>query len=640
MDPMLSSIHSPDDIRHLNVAQSRELAKEIRRFLVRHVSQTGGHLSSNLGVVELTIALHQSFNAPKDKIVFDVGHQAYVHKMLTGRMDRFNTLRQKDGLAGFPKSEESPYDVFDTGHASTSISAAYGLAVARDLKGEDYEVVAVIGDGSMTGGMAYEAMNNAGRDKTRFIVVLNDNGMSIGHNVGSLANHLGWLRTRSGYLNSKKRVRQAVAQHPVLKPIYDASRIVKNRVKYLMVKGILFEELGFTYLGPVDGHDIRAMREAFQQAKNLNEPVLVHVLTKKGKGYKPAEEHPTQFHGIGPFDIKSGEAKCAPKETYANVFGSVMSRMEKEDLNVVLITAAMKTGTGLDYFSLDSRRSFDVGIAEEHAVTFAAGLAKGGMKPYVAIYSSFLQRAYDQILHDVALQKLPVTFAIDHSGVVGEDGETHQGIFDFAYLSHIPGMVIMAPSSKEELEQMLELTRTLGKPAAIRYPKGAAESRPEIDAPIELGKGLIVRQTEGSGKKIALLSVGTCLAEALGAADLLSAEGYAVTVADARFVKPLDEELLKSLSQTHDLLMTLEDHVKTGGFGMMAESKLIEWESESPAFGLGEAPKFAKVKTISLPDAFLPQDERKHMLKTCGLDASSIALAARKALGDGGYNEK
>jgi len=633
VDTLLNSIHSPNDLKSLTVAESRELAKEIRRFLVRHVSETGGHLSANLGVVELTIALHQCFNAPEDKIVFDVGHQAYVHKILTGRMDRFGTLRQRDGLSGFPKSAESEYDVFDTGHASTSISAAYGLAKARDLKGEKHEVIAVIGDGSMTGGMAYEAMNNAGRDKTKFIVVLNDNGMSIGHNVGSLANHLGWLRTRSGYLNSKKKVKQAVARHPMLKPVYEASRIVKNRVKYLMVKGILFEELGFTYLGPVNGHDFRAMREAFEQAKHLNEPVLVHVLTEKGKGYKPAEERPTEFHGIGPFDIKTGLPKCEPKETYANVFGSVMSRMEAEDPNVVLITAAMKTGTGLDYCTIDASRSFDVGIAEEHAVTFAAGLAKGGMKPYVAIYSSFLQRAYDQILHDVALQGLPVTFAIDHSGIVGEDGETHQGIFDFAYLGHIPGMVIMAPSSKEELEKMLELTKTLGKPSAIRYPKGAAVSRPECREEVVPGKGTIVKTWEGGGKRAALLSVGTCLEEALKAAEKLAAEDFSVTVADARFVKPMDEALLRQLLREHDLVVTLEDHVRTGGFGMMAAARILEWENGNAQCETAERGKTAGFMTISLPDAFLPQDERKHMLAACGLDADSIASAVREALG-------
>ena len=457
MGNILDHISGPADLKQLSLTESKQLAAEIREFLLHHISKTGGHLSSNLGVVELTIALHQVFDTPTDQIVWDVGHQAYVHKILTGRRDRFDTLRQKDGLSGFPKMEESPYDAFNTGHATTSISAAYGIAKARDVLGKTYEVVAVIGDGSMTGGMAYEAMNNAGKDKTKLIIILNDNEMSISRNVGSMSSHLNRLRTRRSYLLGKRGIRRAAEKFPVLRPAYAAVNFVKNKAKYLFVKGILFEELGFTYLGPVDGHDIHDLTQVLQQAKAVNGPVVVHVKTVKGKGYTPAERNAARYHGVSAFEVETGDALCENQESWSDVLGEELTWMARRDPRVVAVTAAMPQGTGLDKLAKHMpQRLYDVGIAEEHAVTFAAGMAKAGLRPVVAIYSSFLQRSYDQILHDVCLPRLPVILAIDRSGVVGEEGETHQGIFDIAYLSHMPGLTIMAPSGKGELRHMLQ----------------------------------------------------------------------------------------------------------------------------------------------------------------------------------------
>ncbi len=613
MGKILDKVNMPEDVRKLDPKESKELAKEIRSFLVEKVSRTGGHLSANLGVVELTIALHQCFDFSKDKLVFDVGHQAYVHKILTGRKDRFDTLRQYQGLSGFPSKDESPYDLFDTGHATTSISSAYGLAKARDLKQEDYHVVCVIGDGSLTGGLAYEAMNNAGKDKTPFIVVLNDNKMSINQNVGSLSAHLGRLRTRKGYLSSKRRFKQFFAKHPLLTPLYRLMDRAKDRIKYLMVNGILFEEMGFTYLGPVDGHDIEAVKEVLEQAKSVGRPALVHVLTEKGKGYVPAETHPDQFHGVGKFDPRTGLPLCGEQETYADVFGSTVKDMMAQDQNVVVVTAAMQDGC-LGSVEIDSERLFDVGIAEEHAVTFAAGLARGGMKPFVAIYSSFLQRAYDQIVHDVCLQGLPVIFALDHSGIVGEDGKTHQGVFDISYLSHIPGLTVMAPSCKEELIAMLKAAYTWNRPAAIRYPKGAAGSDPSRDGTnIVFGKSLIVKKADQKAKnKVAILALGTLFAEAEKAAMQLEKEGIGVTLVDVRFVHPLDEEMLAFAYREHDLVVTLEENVHTGGFGAMTEAMAKEkgWKAGS--------------LNLSVPDIFPPQDSRSHALQIYGLEQSTI----------------
>lgn len=596
--------------------QSGQLAQEIRDFLLEHVSKTGGHLSSNLGVVELTIALHQVFDTPKDQIVWDVGHQAYVHKILTGRKERFDTLRQKGGLSGFPKIEESAYDAFNTGHATTSISAAYGIAKARDVLGEDYEVVAVIGDGSMTGGMAYEAMNNAGKDKTRLIVVVNDNEMSISRNVGSMSMHLNRLRTRKSYLRGKLRVKRIVEKFPVLRPAYAAADFIKNKAKYLFVKGILFEELGFTYLGPVDGHDLHDLREVLMQAKSLREPVVVHVKTTKGKGYAPAERNASRYHGIGAFDVKTGEVLGENRETWSDVFGETLTRIGRKDPSAVVITAAMPSGTGVDRFGKHlPQRIYDVGIAEEHAVTFAAGMAKGGLRPFVAIYSSFLQRAYDQILHDVCLPQLPVVFAIDRSGVVGEDGETHQGIFDLAYLSHIPGMTVMAPSGKEELEEMLMFAYCLRKPVAIRYPKGSVPSDPEAwESPMEYGKSRLVQQGSGT----AILSVGACLTEAKKAARQMEKEGQKPTLVDVRFVSPMDEDMLRQVFEQHQQIITIEDHVYTGGYGMRAAAMAQRMEAS------------CRVQCLSLPDEFLAQDSRDHILKEYGVSAEGILQIWKK----------
>lgn len=616
MSTLLDKVHGPEDIRGLNFDQSRQLAQEIREFLLDHVSKTGGHLSSNLGVVELTIALHQVFDTPKDQIVWDVGHQAYVHKILTGRKERFDTLRQKDGLSGFPKMEESPYDAFNTGHATTSISAAYGIAKARDVQGLSYEVVAVIGDGSMTGGMAYEAMNNAGKDKTKLIVVVNDNEMSISRNVGSMSLHLNRLRTRKSYLVSKRKLKRVVEKFPVLKPIYRAADFFKDIAKYLFVKGVLFEELGFTYLGPVDGHDLQSLTEVLQQAKSLNEPVVVHVKTIKGKGYEPAERNASRYHGVGAFDRETGDALSENQETWSDVFGETLTQIGRRDPNAVVITAAMPSGTGVDRFGQHMpQRIYDVGIAEEHAVTFAAGMAKGGLKPFVAIYSSFLQRAYDQILHDVCLPQLPVVFAIDRSGVVGEDGETHQGVFDIAYLSHIPGMTVLAPSSKEELSEMIRFAYCFGRPVAIRYPKGAVPSDPTaLETPVEYGKGRVVQK----GEETVILSVGACLEEAKRAARQMEEQGLKPTVVDVRFVAPMDKQLITQLLKEHTYMITIEDHVYTGGFGMQAAA-LAEQSGSS-----------CHVHCISLPDEFLAQDSRSSILKRYGVSAEGILQAWEK----------
>lgn len=612
---LLPGIHSPEDVRGLKPKQLEQLAGEIRSFLIDHVSKTGGHLSSNLGVVELTLALFQSFDLSKDKIIWDVGHQAYVHKILTGRQDEFTSLRQGGGLSGFPKQKESPYDIFDTGHASTSISLAYGLGKARDIRGTDEHIVAVIGDGSLTGGMAFEAMNNAGHEKTPLIVVLNDNEMSISRNVGAMSKHLSTLRTRETYLAGKRRVKNAVASHPSLKPVYEASRYVKNKLKYMMTNGVLFEEMGFTYLGPVNGHDIGQVKKALERAKSLKEPVIVHVVTVKGKGYPFAEKDPKKFHGIGAFNKETGESLSSPAETYAKAFGRIMEKMQKEHPEICLITAAMKSGTGLD--GRDAR-CFDVGIAEEHAVTFAAGLAKGGMSPFVVIYSSFLQRAYDQILHDVALQNMPVTLCLDHSGVVGEDGETHQGTFDISYLSHIPGMTILSPSTAEELEKSLKYAYELPSPCAIRYPKGAVTYDTDLGMkgkrePLITGKAqVILNQAAKGGRKVSILAVGDMVLTAVKAAELLEKEGICARVADMRFVKPLDTDIIDACLEDSDLLVSVEDSVKIGGFGSMAAAYLAEKDTSVP------------FKILALKDEFISHDTRENQLKGAGLDAESI----------------
>ena len=610
---ILTRINKPEDLKGLSVPQMDHLAEEIRRFLVQHVSHTGGHLASNLGVVELTLALHRVFDLPKDKLVFDVGHQSYVHKILTGRKDRFDQLRQKDGISGFPKARESIYDAFDTGHASTSISAAYGLAKARDLSGEAYEVVCLIGDGSMTGGMAYEAMNNAGRDKTKLIVILNDNEMAIGRNVGSLSQHLNRLRTKKGYLRSKRLVKESVARHPGLKPIYNVADTIKNRIKYMVVQGILFEEMGFTYLGPVDGHDIKALIEVLTEAKALKEPVIVHAVTTKGKGYAPAQMSPVEYHGIS--------CSSSNEITWAKAFGQTLSKLAEKDPRIVAVTAAMADGVGLANSSIPSDRIFDVGIAEEHAVTFAAGLAKGGLKPCVAIYSTFLQRAYDQIIHDVCLTEQSVVFAVDHSGLVGEDGETHQGTMDTAFLSSIPGMTLMAPCDQTMLEKMLTFAFELNQPVAVKYPKGTC---PRLDPSFveedpQMGKSVLVREGQKPGNiPVTILSVGDRLASALDAASRMEEDGASVRVIDVRFIKPMDKETIRPLLSSEELILTVEEQIYTGSYSMQVRS-----------FASEEGAK-AIIRTLTLPDQFITQDSRKNSLHEFSLDEEGILNAWKR----------
>ncbi len=616
MGNLLDSIHSPEDVRNLDKEKTRDLCQEIRDFLIENVSRTGGHLSSNLGVVELTVALHQCFHMPEDKIVWDVGHQTYVHKILTGRKDRFDTLRKKDGLSGFPRVTESEYDTYSMGHASNSISVAYGLAKARDLKNEDHQVVCVIGDGSMTGGMVYEAMNNAGHGKTGLIVILNDNKMSISRSVGAMAAHLGRLRTRKMYLQGKNRVKKTLTSHPGLKGVYNASHYMKSRIKYLITEGVLFEEMGFTYLGPVDGHDVQAMKEAMEQAKILNEPVIIHVLTQKGKGYEAAEQHPDTFHGIGKFDPATGEAISPCKEeSYAEVFGRTLTELGKEDQRIALVTAAMSDGTGVSVCDGMEERVFDVGIAEEHAVTFAGGLAKGGMKPYVAIYSTFMQRAYDQILEDICLQDLGVVLSMDHAGIVGDDGETHQGIFDIPFLSHMPNMTIAAPSCKEDLIRILKEAASFEHPLAIRYPKGTAVSITEYQKTSpEFGKSCTLKAFDPCKEdfKVTILSVGCCTKMALNVQESLQDEKIDLQVVDVRFVLPLDEDMLMKAASESDLLITMEDGASIGGFGSMVDHFLMD-------------KKIAiEVEHLSLPNQFISQDTRANTLKEYGLDEENL----------------
>ena len=564
---MLERIQKENDIKKLNPQELEELAGEIREFLVEKVSKTGGHIASNLGVVELTMAMHLVFSLPEDKMIWDVGHQSYTHKLLTGRKEGFDDLRKYGGMSGFPKRKESNCDAFDTGHSSTSISAGLGYVEARDLKGEDYHVISVIGDGSLTGGMAYEALNNAAHLKTNFIIVLNDNHMSISENVGGMSKYLANLRTADIYTGLKKGVTNTLKKVPVVgEPMIEKIRKTKSSIKQLVVPGMFFEDMGITYLGPVPGHNLPLLCKAFREAQKVEGAVLLHVLTKKGKGYSPAEEAPDKFHGIGPFDIDSGEVKAKKeKDSCTDVFGKVMCAEAAKNPDVVAITAAMADGTGLAQFRRRfPKRFFDVGIAEGHAVTFAAGLAAGGMKPVFAVYSSFLQRGYDQIIHDVALQKLPVVFAIDRAGLVGSDGETHQGIFDLSYMSSIPNMVVMSPKHKWELADMLRFAIDYDGPIALRYPRGSAYTGyEEYRSPIELGKSECIYKE----KDIAIFSVGHMFEEAEKVWKNLKEAGYSCSLVNARFVKPLDTEMIETLSENHRLIAVIEENVQTGGCG-------------------------------------------------------------------------
>ena len=576
---ILERIEKENDIKDVAPEDYDLLAEEIREFLINKISVTGGHLGSNLGTVELTMALHLSLNLPKDKIVWDVGHQSYTHKLLTGRRAGFERLRKYGGMSGFPKRKESECDCFDTGHSSTSVSAGLGLVKARDLKGEDSTVVSVIGDGSLTGGMAYEALNNAARIRTNYIIVLNDNNMSISENVGGMSKYLNNIRTADKYLDIKEGVYNSLMDKK-LDSVVQSIRRAKSSVKHLVIPGMFFEDMGITYLGPVDGHNINAMLKVFREAKRCKSAVLVHVLTQKGKGFAPAERHPARFHGAEPFDVETGlPLKPKTKSNYTDVFSTVMCKLGDRNEDIVAITAAMPDGTGLKRFkNMYPDRFFDVGIAEEHAVTFAAGLAAGGMKPVVAIYSSFLQRAYDQILHDVCIQNLPVVFAIDRAGLVGSDGETHQGIFDLSYLSSIPNMHIMAPKNKWELSDMLKFAVGFDGPVALRYPRGEAyDGLKEFREPIVLGKAEWLL----NDRQIVLIAVGSMVKTALEVRSALAKKGYGCSIINARFVKPIDTGIIDEALTSHELIVTMEENVASGGFGEKVRDYLAEKKSDA-----------------------------------------------------------
>lgn len=609
---VLDKIQKENDIKQLTEGELEKLRDEIREFLINSISVTGGHLASNLGVIELTMALHLSFDLPKDKIIWDVGHQSYTHKILTGRREGFGSLRQYGGMSGFPKANESDCDCFNTGHSSTSISAGLGMAQARELSGEDYHVISVIGDGALTGGMAFEALNNASDIKSNFIIVLNDNKMSISENVGGLSRYLGQFRTADAYRDLKTNVMEMLNHIPNVGPkMVKRIRNTKSSIKQLFIPGMFFEEMGIIYLGPVNGNDIAGMRKVFAEAKRVEGPVLVHVLTQKGAGYAPAEKHPSRFHGAEPFDIPTGlPKKKQEKANYTDVFASVMRKLGEQDDKVVAITAAMADGTGLMRFKKEyPKRFFDVGIAEEHAVTFAAGLAKAGMKPVFAVYSSFLQRAYDQILHDVCIQNLPVIFAVDRAGLVGSDGETHQGIFDISYLSSIPNMTIMAPKNRLELRDMMQFAVEYHAPIAIRYPRGTAfDGLKEYRQPVKLGKS----ETIHEGKEIAVLAIGSMVQTAEQVREQLLEQGCDITLVNARFAMPFDKERIKELAQTHKLLVTMEENVKSGGFG------------EHVAAYLKQEDIATRMLMISIPDAYVEHGNVEKLKQELRIDASSV----------------
>lgn len=563
---LLKKIYEPEDIKKLRIDELRQLAKEIRTFLVQSVSQTGGHLASNLGVVELTIALHYVFDLPQDKMIWDVGHQSYVHKILTGRRKDFKFLRKLDGLSGFPKKKESLYDAFETGHSSTSISAALGMALARDLKGDTHQVIAVIGDGALTGGMAFEALNHVGRGNSQLIIILNDNEMSIAKNVGGLCKYLNKLRSSQDYLKAKEEVEEVLERVPVLGGhVVKAVKKTKGSLKSLLIQNTLFEQLGITYLGPVDGHCYEELINLLENAKIMKGPVLIHVKTKKGKGYSVAEQNPSLFHGIAPFDIRTGKLKNQNQSpNFSKAFGEAMCHLAQENSELVAICAAMPDGTGLlEYSQKYKQRFFDVGIAEQHAVTFAAGLATEGYQPVVAIYSSFLQRAYDQILHDVCMQNLPVVFAIDRAGLVGEDGATHQGIYDLAFLAHMPNMTILTPKMPQEIESALSYALGLKTPVAIRYPRGGSSLEDHWIREYHNLNFNILKQ----GKDVCIVATGRMVQEMLLVDQELKKSKLDATLVEAPCVCPLDEKTLEQLASNHSCLFTLEDGVLKGGFG-------------------------------------------------------------------------
>ncbi|MGI6093301.1 MAG: 1-deoxy-D-xylulose-5-phosphate synthase [Veillonellaceae bacterium] len=614
MNSLLNSIANPQDIKKFTVAQLEKLAGEVRELLIRTVAQTGGHLASSLGVVELTLALHRVFDSPRDKFIWDVGHQAYVHKILTGRREEFGTLRTLGGISGFPRRTESEHDAFGTGHSSTSISAALGMACARDIMGEKNEVLAIIGDGSLTGGQAYEALNHAGDLGTNLIVILNDNEMSIAKNVGAMSDYLSKMRTAPTYAKVKHDIEFLLRRIPAIgDSVAKTVERVKDSLRYLLVPGMLFEELGFNYIGPIDGHNLQLLTDVLQQAKTMEGPRLIHVLTRKGKGYIPAECHADKFHGVGPFCIESGEfKKSSSKPSYTSVFSDTLVKIAKDDNSIVAITAAMPEGTGLKKFaSAFPKRFFDVGIAEQHAVTMAAGLATQGNKPLVALYSTFAQRAYDQIVHDVCLQKLPVVFALDRAGIVGEDGPTHHGVFDYSYLRHIPNLILLAPKDENELQHMLNSAFAYNAPVAIRYPRGSGVGV-ALDTSlkqIDIGTAEELKQ----GKDIVFFAIGTMVGTCMEASKILEERGIKAGVVNARFIKPIDEALLRRIAREVGIIVTVEDNVLAGGFG----SAVIETLS---ACNLN----WVKTLRLGLPDKFVEHGTRTELLELYELTTNKI----------------
>ena len=622
MYALLNRIEKPEDVKALTVRELEQLASELRHFIIDTVSQNGGHLAPNLGTVELTLALYSVFSFPEDKLVWDVGHQAYTHKILTGRRDAFKTLRKKGGITGFPNRSESVYDAFGVGHASTSISAALGMALARDARGEKNQVIAVIGDGALTGGESFEALNNAGDLGTKLIVILNDNEMSIDANVGAMSEYLSRIRIAPQYARAKRDMGSLLMSIPHIgDKVYKTASHLKDGVRSVLVPGSLFEEMGFHYIGPIDGHNIGLLEEVLASAKEMEGPVLIHIHTVKGKGYKPAEQAPDKFHGVGCFDPSTGKsakkAGCAP--SYTSVFSKALIELAKDRPDILAITAAMPSGTGLKAFGQAyPKRFFDVGIAEEHAMTLAAGMAAAGMHPVIALYSTFAQRAYDQLIHDVCLQNLPVTLCLDRAGLVGEDGPTHHGVFDLSYLRQMPNMCVMAPKDEEELRHMLATAIAIEGPAAVRYPRGAGLGVPLTDSleTLPVGKAEVL-QEEGD---IAFLAVGTMVEKAKEAAAILKEEGIEAAVVNMRFIKPLDTELLGEMARTKRLLITAEENVLAGGFGSAVAEYLADHGIEVPLLRFG------------IPDRFIEQGTRRELLSLCGLQPDEMAERIRERL--------
>ena len=619
MSKLLEDINYPRDVQTLTNKELYKLSDEIREFLIDKVSKTGGHLSSNLGVVELTLSLYKTFNFEKDKIVWDVGHQTYVHKILTGRKDKFDTLRKYNGLCGFPKISESKYDAFGVGHSSTSISAALGIARARDIKHEDYNVIAVIGDGALTGGMALEALNDVGFNKTNMIIVLNDNQMSISKNGGGLSNHLNKLRLDHSYNKLKEDINSTLSNSNAGKTVVQYLHRVKDSLKHLLVPSMLFESMGIKYIGPIDGHNIELMNEVFSKAQEINGPVIIHTVTHKGKGYEFAEKNPNKFHGVSPFDLESGESYISSKKTYSKVFGDTMLELAEKNSDIVAITAAMPDGTGLKEFAQKySNRFFDVGIAEEHATTLAAGMASAGLRPVFAVYSTFLQRAFDQVIHDVCIQNLPVVFAIDRAGIVGDDGETHQGVFDLSYLCAVPNMVVLAPKHLEELPIMLKWALKQNGPVAIRYPRGS-DCCEELTAVKEIKYGKWEKII--NGEKVAIIAVGKMVQHAMIARKELIKKGINPTIIGATFVKPIDTEMLKELVDEGYSIVTIEDNVINGGFGSYVLMELNRLNFKN------------KFKCLGFDDNFVPHGDVNLLYKDAGLDAEAIEKCVINILG-------